>query len=154
MLLWSLAASLLLISALYTDLDKGIIPNRITVTFALVGLGLNLCSVWSVAGIGLWVQGLAAGGLLFLIPYLHGAAGGGDLKLFAALGAIIGPWAVTWTFLYACVAWGLCGLLFYGRVRFSMSRNSISYNKTRSKTLPFSVPATAGFLVFVFFGGM
>ncbi len=166
------AATLLLCAALYTDLIYGLIPNRITVGFAAVAL---LICLWSgvgslpmgasaadtasvvLSGTFRWALGLATGGLVFLVPYIQKAAGGGDLKLFAALGAITGPLAVCSIFLYATVAWGISGLLVVVKRRVvSNTRYPILkfFRIGSDRTIPFSVPAAAGFLTYVFRGAV
>ena len=70
--------------AAFTDLRSGTIPNWLTLP---------------VLGAGLWVQGIGAvtGALLCgIVPFLlHRlrAMGGGDVKLFAVLGALLGAGA-------------------------------------------------------------
>jgi prepilin peptidase CpaA len=87
------AACGLSLAAAVSDARSGTIPNRLT----LPGLALGL--VLGALGDGGWGFGAALCGaaLSFLAPYLvfrgsRGVAiGGGDVKLFAALGALLGP---------------------------------------------------------------
>lgn len=51
--------------------------------------------------------GFVLGGLVMLPGYLWGGTGGGDVKLFAAIGAFLGPDPVVRVFLYSAVAGGL-----------------------------------------------
>ena len=153
------AVALLLFGALYTDILSGIIPNRMTFGFAVAGLIIQAVVGWPhvFTTTGIWATGLATGGLLLLIPYVHRAAGGGDLKLFAAIGAIIGPWQVCQIFLFSCAAWGVFSLLILARV--PLIRNmgvalSPRADLRSTAALPFSVPAAAGFMVFACTGGI
>lgn len=72
-----------------SDCRRGEIPNWVTLpplVIAPLGYGLTF-------GIGLAMNSLGAAALSGLVPYLlfrRGAIGGGDVKLFAALGAITG----------------------------------------------------------------
>ena len=50
------------------------------------------------------------GGLLFLLPFLLGGAGGGDLKLLAALGAWLGTRGIINLFLYSAIIGALISL--------------------------------------------
>ncbi len=75
--------------AAWTDLRTGLIPNRLTAIAAMAGL--------VVAGIEGGVRGLAAGvcgalvaALVPLLLFRKNAMGGGDVKLFLAIGAISG----------------------------------------------------------------
>ncbi len=80
----------LLIIASYTDLQWSRIPNWLT--FPAMGLGMVLHS-W-IGGLGDALFGLAGLGVgmgLFLLPYACKAIGAGDVKLMAAVGAIVGP---------------------------------------------------------------
>jgi prepilin peptidase CpaA len=67
---------------------------------------------WRSGGLG-WLAGAAVGFAVFLVFFLAGGMGGGDIKLLAALGSCVGPkqllWAALWTaFLGALEA---CGYL-------------------------------------------
>jgi len=80
----------LLIIASYTDLQWSRIPNWLT--FPAMGLGMAL-HAW-IGGLGDALFGLAGLGVgmgLFLLPYACKAIGAGDVKLMAAVGAIVGP---------------------------------------------------------------
>lgn len=80
----------LLIIASYTDFQWSRIPNWLT--FPAMGLGMVL-HAW-IGGLGDALFGLAGLGVgmgLFLLPYACKAIGAGDVKLMAAVGAIVGP---------------------------------------------------------------
>lgn len=77
-------------AAAVTDARTGHIPNWITVPPLLVAPVLH--GLWG----GLFPLGMSLAAILVcgLVPYLmfrRGACGGGDVKLFAALGALGGP---------------------------------------------------------------
>jgi prepilin peptidase CpaA len=85
----------LLISAVAaaTDVRNGRIPNKLTFPAMLIGLSLH-SSIHGIAGLVASLLGLVicAGvpGILYKATQGVGI-GGGDIKLFAALGAIMGP---------------------------------------------------------------
>jgi prepilin peptidase CpaA len=87
---WSLAVSLLSACvAAITDLRTRTIPNWLTLPLPMIGLVGH--GILSGAG-GLWEALL--GCLLCFVPayflFARGALGGGDVKLFAALGSLLG----------------------------------------------------------------
>jgi Flp pilus assembly protein protease CpaA len=103
----------LMVVAAYTDLRRMIIPKQLTLGALALGVVFNLVrgawvgangegtGVWLLGANGLFVgaldgllyaaAGFAIGFGLFLIMWLLNTCGGGDVKLFAALGAWIGP---------------------------------------------------------------
>jgi prepilin peptidase CpaA len=83
-------------SAAVTDLRTGLIPNRVIALGALAGLTAQLLTVFGgTASLGAALASMGLGLLLCsLVPgalYALGALGGGDLKLFAAIGLCAGP---------------------------------------------------------------
>lgn len=84
--------------AVRTDCAERRIPNVLTVPLALAGLmnalawGYPIGPLWSLAGLTLGF------GLMFL-KFAIGAAGGGDVKLMAGIGAWLGPIAALQVFL-------------------------------------------------------
>lgn len=101
---------LMLLAAFVTDLRTMKIPNIITVTGICSGLSYHLLTegwkgAWFAAG------GAAAGfGLMFAL-YLLRAVGGGDVKLFAGIGAWTGIALTLSTMMYSILAAGCIGLV-------------------------------------------
>src|SRR5436190_5858074 len=93
-----------LVSAV-VDMRTRRVPNPLTMGIAAAGLGFaaTRLSDLTIAGAALgWTVGLG----LMLLPYVFGAMGGGDLKLFAALGTFLGPRPTVQAFLYTLLAGG------------------------------------------------
>nr|TXF86094.1 prepilin peptidase [Alkalicoccus halolimnae] len=100
----------------FTDITTRRILN--IVTFPAIVTGLAIHSV--TAGLeGFIFSGLGflIGFGLLLIPYIMGGMGAGDVKLMAAVGALMGPGFVISTFLFAAIAGGVMGLYFIAKQR-------------------------------------
>lgn len=95
-----------LTAATVIDLRSRRIPNKLTAAMAAIGLAL------AVAGLsGNTLTGSLAGlvlGLVLMMPgYMLGATGAGDVKLMAAVGAIVGPALVVSAFVCTAIAGGV-----------------------------------------------
>lgn len=86
------------------------IPNVLTLGFAGVGLLLNVTArAWA----GLWfaVAGMLVGFALLVILYALRAVGAGDVKLFAAIGAISGAASVAHILVMSLMVAGVIGIV-------------------------------------------
>lgn len=105
------AATLLAACAAWVDWRTGHIPNKLTLgglVIAIVAHGARGACLGGVRG-GLEQLGYSLGGALLcavvpLLMFHKGAMGGGDVKLFAAIGALLHPLAGLETETYALVA--------------------------------------------------
>lgn len=99
-----------LVAAVLIDIRSRRIPNWLTGLMAGAGL---LMAVGGVSGLtlGQAALGFAAGLLLMLPGHALGATGAGDVKLMAAVGAILGPSMVFSAFLATAVAGGAFAVL-------------------------------------------
>ncbi|HUB00896.1 MAG TPA: A24 family peptidase [Terracidiphilus sp.] len=90
--------------ATFTDLRSRRIPNWLVFPFLVAGLTV---SVWMHGwrGLGMSLEGMGLGLLIFGTLFLMGGMGAGDVKLFAAIGAWIGPGQL----MLALVVTGLAG---------------------------------------------
>lgn len=98
-----------LVIATVTDLRSRRIPNWLVLPFMVAGI---LVSGWVHGwhGVGQSLSGLALGAALFGILYLMGGMGMGDVKLFAAIGAWIGPMQLLFALLVTSMAGGVMAL--------------------------------------------
>jgi prepilin peptidase CpaA len=98
-----------LVSAMCTDIRSSRIPNWITLT--AMGFALFL-HAWfdGVPGALFSLGGLVTGLGLFLFFYLSGGIGAGDVKLMAAVGAMVGPYGALMSSLLAILVGGVYAL--------------------------------------------
>ncbi len=98
-----------MISSFYTDIKTSKIPNVITVSGIVGGLLYNGV-INGFDGLKFSFIGLIIATVLLLILYLLGGIGAGDVKLFAAIGAITGTIFVLNTMMYSILYGGLIGV--------------------------------------------
>jgi prepilin peptidase CpaA len=97
------------LAATVIDIRTRRIPNDLTATMAGIGVGL---SATGLSGLPVWASflGFAVGLALMMPGHLLGATGAGDVKLMAAIGAIVGPGVVVSAFLFTAIAGGVLAL--------------------------------------------
>lgn len=156
----------LVLSITYTDVRYRRIPNKQVLTILLCGIALN-------AFFGAWPGFLAsllgmvmAFALMFALHVL-GTMGAGDVKLFAAIGAVLGSSLVLQTFLIVAVTGGIlaiCKMVYMRRAATTMLRvvrlfvgflpgqtvPRISVPADPNYTLPYAVPICLGSVVSFF----
>jgi prepilin peptidase CpaA len=96
--------------ATVVDMRTRRIPNSLTGTMAVVGIGLAAAGL-SGLSIGASVLGLVVGLLLMLPGHVLGATGAGDVKLMAAVGTFVGPALAVKAFLFTAIAGGLLAVV-------------------------------------------
>jgi prepilin peptidase CpaA len=101
-----------IIAAGFFDIKERRIPNWVI----LLGLvaGLVLGSFQGSTQLLISVAGFVAGIAALLIPFAFGWMGAGDVKLFAAVGALLGYSWLPRVFFYSCVVAGGIALLALG----------------------------------------
>jgi prepilin peptidase CpaA len=111
MLYFYLGALALAACAAWTDFRTGHIPNQLTLPGLVIAVVAHAVYGGSTQGMegALREGGLALGGALVcglapLFMHLRGGMGGGDVKLFASLGAMLHPLAALEAETYAFVA--------------------------------------------------
>jgi prepilin peptidase CpaA len=91
------------------DLSTRRVPNPLT--FAIAALGLTMAaSHLTATSVTAALAGLVLGFALMLPGHLVGATGAGDVKLFAAIGTLLGPTQIVVAFFYTAVAGGVLAL--------------------------------------------
>jgi len=88
------------------DLRTRRVPNPLTALLAASGV---LFAATGISGIttAASMTGLILGLALMLPGHIFGATGAGDVKLFAAVGALIGPAPIVTAFVYTALAGGV-----------------------------------------------
>ena len=94
-----------------SDLRSARIPNWLTYSSLLTALVLRL-AVLGWVGLKSGTVGLLVAGGIFLILFVMGAMGGGDLKLMASVGAWAGSGQVVAILLAAALAGGLLAIFY------------------------------------------
>ena len=100
-------ATTLGVAAVVEDLRRRRVPNWLTAAGAAGGLACAAWGGWH--GVGLAAAGAGAGVLMLLPFHWCGAMGGGDVKLMAAYGALLGPSGILLAAVFAAVFGGLWG---------------------------------------------
>src|SRR5438067_12229021 len=97
------------VAAAAIDLRTRHVPNVLTGAAASIGVALAVSGAGQV-GVIAAIAGCAIGLALMLPGYLFGATGGGDVKLLAALGTLLGPERVVIAFFGMAIGGGLIAL--------------------------------------------
>ena len=143
------------VAAVADDLARRQIANWIPVTAFCAGLILkSVQGGWRGAGFSL--LGAVAGAAVFLVFYLAGGMGGGDVKLMAGFGAVLGTRLLLEAALWAAACGGLMatvvitaryvGQLWRGRTGSSQKESSASGNSPHpsAESIPYAPAITAG----------
>jgi len=101
----------LLILSAYFDLTQKKIPNFITFPVILWGL-LTYTVFQGFEGLKFSGLGFLVGLAIFLIPFILGGMGGGDVKLMAAIGALKGWEFTLYTAIYAGLVGGIIVIIY------------------------------------------
>ncbi|WP_334073691.1 MULTISPECIES: A24 family peptidase [Paenibacillus] len=135
---------ILLGAAFITDLRSMKIPNALTLSGLAFGLLWHLLDGgW---GGGLFaLRGVAVGFALMLMLYWFGAVGGGDVKLFAGIGAWTGAQMTLHIMVYSILCAGLIGvfILILRREAFTRLRG-ILHNILGALVLKSWIPVRSG----------
>ncbi|HEV8525716.1 MAG TPA: prepilin peptidase [Terriglobales bacterium] len=159
-----LALVALVTAAAWSDFRTRRIPNWITVPGAALGFALQ---AWYGGFHGVLVSFAGAGvGLgIFIAMYIAGGMGAGDVKLFSAVGAFVGPQALILVFVFTGLLGGIAAValsISRGRLRQTLGQTGellldlgrLRWQETRrasaapdSLRLPYGVVIAVGTLV-------
>jgi prepilin peptidase CpaA len=92
------------------DLRTRRVPNWLTLSVVACGITLALTNMSRLSPAGA-LGGFAVGLLLMLPGHLIGATGAGDVKLFAAVGTLLGAKLIGIAFVYTAIAGGALAVL-------------------------------------------
>ena len=96
--------------AVVEDMRRQKIPNL--VTFPTMALSTAYCSIaYGLDGLLFSIGGLTLGIAFFIIPYIMGGMGAGDVKLMGAAGAIFGPKGIIIASIMVFLIGGVYGLI-------------------------------------------
>jgi len=156
-----IALPVLFAFACYGEIRAHRIPNWLTLGGMALGLGAAAIEAGTA---GLWDSflGLAIGGGVFLPFCLMGVIGGGDMKLMAATGAIVGWPLVLAALTDTCMAGGVLalGIMAWNGVLFSTLGNVFriivgmprkSQGLRNPPMVPYGIAIAAGTLFAIFF---
>jgi len=102
---------ILLLLSLYFDLTKKKIPNFLTLPAIIWGLLSNTVT-GGLEGFIFSSYGLLLGIALFIIPFILGGMGGGDVKLLGAVGAMKGAQFVFHATLFTALCGGVLAIIY------------------------------------------
>ena len=161
---------LLLLFSLYSDIKTHKVKNFITIPFIVLGLVTNTL-ITGYSGFMNSIYGITLPVFLLFILYYPGMLGAGDVKLFAAIGAIMGIKIVISSIAASFLAGGFagmillvtrkntsdgfCNLFTYLKCCF-LSRRLLEYDLKLSGTFPFVlaiVPGATAAVIYALVGG-
>ena len=97
------------VAAAAIDLRTRRVPNGLTAATAIAGLAAAATGVGLTSLTGAVIGGIVGFGLL-MPGYIWGGTGGGDVKLLAALGTLLGPNRIIVAFFATAISGGLIAL--------------------------------------------
>jgi prepilin peptidase CpaA len=100
--------------AVFTDLRSRRIPNWLTLSVLCTGLLVQAVSAGA-PGVASALIGSGLGLGVLLPFYLLHVIGAGDVKLLAALGALLGPQVLVSVAVYGAIVGGVCSVLILAR---------------------------------------
>ena len=171
---WRLAAGVvysgLLVIACVTDVRWRRIPNRLVLVLMITGFAFSVSVEPWWPGLLRAVSGLSLGFAIWILFHVAGGMGAGDVKLFAAAAAWLGPSGAWRAALVAALAGGvfsLGALLWQRRTRQGIERVAMSLsmlslaplgkvaaNEQRKAYLPYGVALACGALLAAWIPGI
>jgi prepilin peptidase CpaA len=108
------------------DFQTRRVPNWLTLGITVLGMTLAAAH-WTDRSITAALGGFAVGLLIMLPGHVIGATGAGDVKLFAAVGTLLGPAGIAVAFVYTAIFGGLLALtvaLLRGRLHHTLQETA------------------------------
>lgn len=157
-----------IIAAIY-DFRYRRIPNWLTLSGVVVGLGMN-SFLFGWGGLRTAALGLGLAALIYFPLYLLRGMGAGDVKLMGAIGSIVGPGNWLGIFVIASILGGLIAIILllfrgrlgktFGNVAFMlkemlmlrapyMRREELDVTSPKAVTLPHGVVVALGALTYL-----
>ncbi|MBM7661638.1 prepilin peptidase CpaA [Bacillus mesophilus] len=158
----------ILLVSLYTDLKNRKILNIVTLPGIVIGFMLNLY-ISGLEGFLFSGKGFLLGFGLFLIPFLRGGIGAGDVKLMAAIGAMKGATFVFHAFLYTAIIGGLISLflivkkmgltqsfryMFFTFALFGGNAGTIQQSSSKDMSFPYGIAICIGTIMAIKWGSL
>ena len=104
----------MVLAAVYTDLTRGKIYNKLTIPCIVAGLLLGGIGAGA-DGLLTSLNGLVVASLSVVLFLVSQMIGGGDAKLLLAVGALMGPGFALYTLLYTALAGGAIAIMAVAR---------------------------------------
>ena len=123
-----------------SDIRTRRIPNWLTLPGVLAGILVNVVMA-GLPGLKMSLTGLALAFGLYLVLYVLRAMGAGDVKLMAAVGAIVGPAQWFAIFIATAVAGGIFAvalMVIKGRVRQTLGNTMVIIQELAQFRAPYS----------------
>lgn len=131
--------ALVVIVAAVSDYRTRRVPNWLTLSGVVLGIGLN-SFLYETQGLWLSLKGLGLALLIYLPLYFLRGMGAGDVKLMAAVGAIVGPADWIGILLLTAVFGGLAAIVlvtFKHRLRETLQNVGFILVSLRHRQAPF-----------------
>lgn len=102
--------AVLIVLSLISDIKTYKIKNYIILPFILFGIITN-CFIYGIRGVSISLWGMAAPVLVLFVFYALRMLGAGDIKLFSAIGALMGVRFVLYSIAFSFIAGGVMALI-------------------------------------------
>jgi len=106
---------MLVIPAAVYDYRQRRIPNWLVLAGILTGLAMNVFLLYDnpspFTGLAFALEGLGLALLVYFPLYLLRGMGAGDVKLMAAVGAVVGPLLWLWIFFFTAILGGIIAVI-------------------------------------------